>query len=118
MARRKNVQSLGYYYGTYVAATYFFGGKVIVFGGDFRPILHVVPRKSNSEVNEVSLVAFSFWPLFIKFRLSENIRAHEDLEFSAFILALGNGELQIETMEQSNYWRSLFDFMRIINCIH
>jgi len=27
-----------------------FGGKVVVFGGDFRQILHVIPRGSKSDI--------------------------------------------------------------------
>ena len=34
-----------------------FGGKVIVFGGDFRQILHVVPRGTRSDIVHSSLNA-------------------------------------------------------------
>jgi len=33
----------------------FFGGKVVVMGGDFRQILHVVPRGKRGQIVHVSL---------------------------------------------------------------
>ncbi|XP_021721092.1 uncharacterized protein LOC110688667 [Chenopodium quinoa] len=46
------------------------------------------------EAVETSIVTSYLWPKFIRFRLIENIRAREDLTYSEFLLALGNGELQ------------------------
>jgi hypothetical protein len=43
-----------------------------------------------------SVVNSRVWKDLIKYRLSENIRAREDPEFAAFLLKLGNCELQIE----------------------
>ncbi|XP_021760549.1 ATP-dependent DNA helicase PIF1-like [Chenopodium quinoa] len=71
-----------------------FGGKTVVFGGDFRQVLPVVPHISMKEAVETSIVTSYLWPKFIRFRLIENIRAREDLTYSEFLLALGNGELQ------------------------
>ncbi|KAL9235702.1 hypothetical protein vseg_010441 [Gypsophila vaccaria] len=93
MARRENVESLDALLKDLCDSKLLFGGKVIVFGGDFRQILPVVPRKSVFEVIGESLVASSIWLQLTKFRLSKNIRAREDPEFSGFLLALGNGEL-------------------------
>ncbi|XP_021744315.1 uncharacterized protein LOC110710340 [Chenopodium quinoa] len=70
-----------------------FGGKVIVFGGDFRQVLLVVPQNTMKEAVETSIVTSNLWPKFIKFRLTENIRAREDHVYSAFLLDLGNGKL-------------------------
>ncbi|KAL5548831.1 hypothetical protein UlMin_004062 [Ulmus minor] len=47
-----------------------FGGKIIVFGGDFRQVLLVVPRATKEEVINASLVMSYLWPLFIKIQLS------------------------------------------------
>ena len=57
-------------------------------------MLPVVPQKSQKEVVGSSLVSSWHWPHLINFRLTENIRAREDPTFAAFLLALGNGELQ------------------------
>ncbi|KAL5564428.1 hypothetical protein UlMin_027592 [Ulmus minor] len=48
-----------------------FGGKVIIFGGDFRQVLPVVPQATKEEVINASLVMSYLWPLFIKIQLSE-----------------------------------------------
>ncbi|XP_056688082.1 uncharacterized protein [Spinacia oleracea] len=71
-----------------------FGGKLIVYGGDFRQVLPVLPRRTQRKEVAVSLVSSSLWPKLTKFQLTENIRAREDPGFSAFLLTLGNGELQ------------------------
>ncbi|XP_021744641.1 ATP-dependent DNA helicase PIF1-like [Chenopodium quinoa] len=69
-------------------------GKIVVFGGDFRQVLPVVPKKTQTEAVAASLVSSALWPQLMKFRLTENIRARHDPVYAAFLLALGNGELQ------------------------
>ncbi|XP_058751306.1 uncharacterized protein LOC131624371 [Vicia villosa] len=51
-----------------------FGGKVVVFGGDFRQILPVVPRAGRSDIE------------------SDNTSSKELAEFSKWILNVGDGE--------------------------
>ncbi|XP_056695007.1 uncharacterized protein [Spinacia oleracea] len=94
MARKENVESLDLLLRDLCDEKLLFGGKLIVFGGDFRQVLPVVPRQTQREAVAVSLVSSGIWPQLTKFRLTENIRARDDPEFSAFLLALGNGELQ------------------------
>ncbi|XP_056687837.1 uncharacterized protein [Spinacia oleracea] len=94
MARKENVESLDLLLRDLCDADLLFGGKLIVFGGDFRQVLPVLPRKTQREAVAVSLVSFVLWARMIRFLLTENIRAREDPAFSAFLLALGNGELQ------------------------
>ncbi|XP_021761819.1 uncharacterized protein LOC110726658 [Chenopodium quinoa] len=94
MAKKKNLESLDLLLQDICGNKLLFGGKVVVFGGDFRQVFPVVPRKTMKEAVEASIVTSYLWPKFIKFRLTENIRAREDPLYSAFLLALGNGELQ------------------------
>ncbi|KAH9624148.1 hypothetical protein KSS87_012813 [Heliosperma pusillum] len=96
MARKENIESLDLLLRDLCNPNLPFGGKLIVFGGDFRQVLPVVPHKSQKEAVNASLVSSELWPKLIKFRLTENIRARADPQFSAFLLALGNGELQTE----------------------
>ncbi|KAK9666569.1 hypothetical protein RND81_14G194600 [Saponaria officinalis] len=96
MARKENVESLETLLRDLCNPHLPFGGKVVVFGEDFRQILPVVPHKSQKEVVDASLVSSHLWPGLIRFRLVENIRARQEPNFSNFLLALGNGELQYE----------------------
>ncbi|KAL5570500.1 hypothetical protein UlMin_027075 [Ulmus minor] len=73
-----------------------FGGKVIIFGGDFQQVFPVVRRATKEEVINASLVMSYLWPLFIKIQLSENMRARFDQRFSKNLLCIGDGEEQID----------------------
>ena len=68
-----------------------FGGKIIIFGGDFRQVLPVVSRATKEEVINASLVMSYLWPSFIKIQLSENMRARFDQTFSDFLLRIEDG---------------------------
>ncbi|KAG7956985.1 hypothetical protein I3843_11G152200 [Carya illinoinensis] len=67
-----------------------FGGKVIIFGGDFHQILPVVLKGTRQQQIDVSLVSSYLWPTLTKIRLTENMRARLDPDFSNYILELGN----------------------------
>ncbi|KAG5630680.1 hypothetical protein H5410_002397 [Solanum commersonii] len=55
-----------------------FGGKVMVFGGDFHQVLPVVPKSTCAEMVNTSLVRSYLWPLMEKIQLSTNMRARAD----------------------------------------
>ncbi|KAG5598969.1 hypothetical protein H5410_030339 [Solanum commersonii] len=69
-----------------------FGGKVMVFGGDFRQVLPVVPKSTRAETLDASLVRSYLWPLMENIQLLTNIRTRADTSFSEFLLCIGNGE--------------------------
>ncbi|KAG2698816.1 hypothetical protein I3760_07G166000 [Carya illinoinensis] len=68
-----------------------FGGKVVIFCGDFRQVLPVVRKGTRQEHVDARLVSSYLWPTLIKFDLTENIRARLDPVFSEYVLELGNG---------------------------
>ncbi|XP_021762534.1 uncharacterized protein LOC110727275 [Chenopodium quinoa] len=94
MAKKQNLESLDLLLQDVCENKTMFGGKIVVFGGDFRQLLPFVPQKTMKEAVETSIVTSYLWQDFIKFKLTVNIRAQEDQTCSAFLLALGNGELQ------------------------
>ncbi|GJZ26199.1 ATP-dependent DNA helicase PIF1-like protein [Tanacetum coccineum] len=51
-----------------------FGGKVIVFGGDFRQILHVIPNETRQDVVHASLNKSYLWSHCTVLKLTENMR--------------------------------------------
>ena len=69
-----------------------FGGKVIVFGGDFRQVLPIVPRGTRQQTVNASLVKSYLWHKMEVLRLTTNMRASADKEFGYFLLRVGNGD--------------------------
>ena len=63
-----------------------FGGKVVVFSGDFRQILLVVPKGTRQETVNTSLVKSDLWPSLEKLKLTENMRVKFDQSFCDYLL--------------------------------
>jgi ATP-dependent DNA helicase PIF1 len=77
-----------------------FGGKVFVFGGDFRQVLPVIPRSLRADVVSSSLTRSFLWKylrimkLTINMRLSQTYDPQENKkqkEFAQFLLNIGDG---------------------------
>nr|XP_045089630.1 uncharacterized protein LOC123497280 [Aegilops tauschii subsp. strangulata] len=68
-----------------------FGGKTVVFGGDFRQVLPVVRRGSRGEIIDASLRNSHLWKGMLQLRLITNMRAHNDTWFADYLLRVGNG---------------------------
>ncbi|XP_028074629.1 uncharacterized protein LOC114277006 [Camellia sinensis] len=71
-----------------------FGGKVVVFGSDFRQVLPVVPKSRKNECINATLVMSYIWHSLEKIKLTENMQAKHDPAFSNFLLSVGNGTEQ------------------------
>jgi ATP-dependent DNA helicase PIF1 len=52
-----------------------FGGKIIVFGGDFRQTLPVVKKGSRAQIVDASLRRSYLWDIMQHLRLERNMRA-------------------------------------------
>jgi len=80
-----------------------FGGKVMVFGGDFRQVLPVINGAGRAEIVMSSLNASYLWDHCKVLRLTKNMRllnndlsvdeAKEIQEFSDWLLAVGDGRV-------------------------
>ncbi|XP_075507542.1 uncharacterized protein LOC142544372 [Primulina tabacum] len=68
-----------------------FGGKTMVFGGDFRQVLTVVKRGSKAEQIAASISRSTFWNCVKIIHLQQNMRSAQDIEFSQFLLRIGDG---------------------------
>ena len=68
-----------------------FGGKVVVFGGDFRQTLPVIQNATKDQQIEASFVNSPLWSSLRKLILTENMRAISDSHFSDFLLRIGEG---------------------------
>ena len=80
-----------------------FGGKLVLFGGDFRQVLPVVARGSAAKILEMCLKRSPLWQYFQVYKLTENMRAlEEEKEFAKWLLQLGNGSLQSKATKDSD----------------
>ncbi|XP_062103729.1 uncharacterized protein LOC133814833 [Humulus lupulus] len=91
MTRKQHIEALNKMLQDINDSDVAFGGKVVVFGGDFQQVLPVVRKGTRQEQVNSSLVHSYLWPTLSKFRLTENMRARLDPMFSNYVLAVGNG---------------------------
>ena len=71
-----------------------FGGKIFLFGGDFRQTLPVLRHASNTAVVENCIASSFLRPQAKRFSFTRNMRANSDQEeFKSFLMQMGNGEL-------------------------
>ncbi|XP_073130774.1 uncharacterized protein [Henckelia pumila] len=68
-----------------------FGGKIIVFGGDFRQTLPVILKSNKDDIIDSSIVMSPLWKHFEKIKLKQNMRALLDPKFSSYLLRVGDG---------------------------
>ncbi|XP_062212752.1 uncharacterized protein LOC133913583 [Phragmites australis] len=68
-----------------------FGGKTVVFGGDFRQVLPVVRKGSRSQIVDSTLRRSYLWERMRHLRLMRNMRAQSDPWFAEYLLRIGNG---------------------------
>jgi len=71
-----------------------FGGKVVVFGGDFRQVTPVVQRGSKAQIENACLRFAEFWPQVEILKLTENMRVLQGPGNDAFVqylLRIGEG---------------------------
>jgi ATP-dependent DNA helicase PIF1 len=88
-----------------------FGGKVVVFGGDFRQILPVIPRGTRPEVVDATINSSYIWRFYEVLTLTKNMRilhgaSESDIEerkqFSDWVLSIGDGTVgEINDMDIS-----------------
>jgi len=79
-----------------------FGGKVVVFGGDFRQILPVIPGGNRSDTIHSSINSSHIWDHVQVLTLTKNMRLQQSCEsddpielkkFSDWILNVGEGKI-------------------------
>ena len=79
-----------------------FGGKIFLFGGDFRQILPIQKHATRSQLCDLTLKGSDLWKYFNVYKLTENMRVNKSAErikgmlFDDWLLKVGNGELNDE----------------------
>jgi hypothetical protein len=72
-----------------------FGGKTVVFGGDFRQVLPVVRRGSRAQIVGASLRMSYLWDSMRHLKLVRNMRAKNDPWFAEYLLRIGGGSEEV-----------------------
>ena len=74
-----------------------FGGKVVLFAGDFRQVLPVMPHASRDEIVAHSLRFHTLWRenLVNEFSLKGNARALADEAYAKYLLTVGDGAASV-----------------------
>ncbi|XP_050521686.1 uncharacterized protein LOC126894605 [Daktulosphaira vitifoliae] len=70
-----------------------FGGKPILFGGDFRQVLPVVQRGNRAQIVNACIKCNPMWPFITQCNLTTNMRAQTDPWYSEYILNMGNDKI-------------------------
>jgi hypothetical protein len=68
-----------------------FGGKTVVFGGDFRQVLPVIRKGTRAQIVDASLSRSELWKCMTQLKLVRNMRAQNDPDFAEYLLRIGNG---------------------------
>ncbi|ONM53820.1 hypothetical protein ZEAMMB73_Zm00001d019863 [Zea mays] len=74
-----------------------FGGKTIVFGGDFRQVLPVVRKGSRAQIVAASLRSSYLWESMCHLKLVRNMRAKSDPWFAEYLLRVGGGTEEVNS---------------------
>ena len=72
-----------------------FGGVHVVFAGDYRQTLHVIPRATRGKIISTTMFNTEWWESTTIFHLTRNYRIQpaddpENIEFAQYILDIGN----------------------------
>ena len=76
-----------------------FGGKTVIFGGDFRQTVPIVPHQGRSDIVSKTIFRSPWWPstkvlkLHINKRVRQNGDTPEARRFAQFLLDVGEGAL-------------------------
>ena len=72
-----------------------FGGKTVVFGGDFRQVLSVVWKGSRAQIVDASLRRSYLWDWIRHLKLVHNMRTQSDPWFADYLLRIGGGTEEV-----------------------
>nr|XP_016488730.1 PREDICTED: ATP-dependent DNA helicase pfh1-like [Nicotiana tabacum]XP_016488737.1 PREDICTED: ATP-dependent DNA helicase pfh1-like [Nicotiana tabacum]XP_016488744.1 PREDICTED: ATP-dependent DNA helicase pfh1-like [Nicotiana tabacum]XP_016488752.1 PREDICTED: ATP-dependent DNA helicase pfh1-like [Nicotiana tabacum]XP_016488760.1 PREDICTED: ATP-dependent DNA helicase pfh1-like [Nicotiana tabacum]XP_016488767.1 PREDICTED: ATP-dependent DNA helicase pfh1-like [Nicotiana tabacum]XP_016488777.1 PR len=92
MAKKKMIETFDLLLKDLLNTNVLFGGKVVVFGGDFRQTLPVVRNGKKEDFIHESLLYSEIWPRLEKLLLSENMRAKTDPAYCEYLMRKGNGK--------------------------
>ncbi|XP_027067579.1 uncharacterized protein [Coffea arabica] len=97
MCKRAAIEALDDLLKNIMNSNEIFGGKVVVFGGDFRQTLLIVHSGTKAETVNACLINSLLWPCLQKLQLTKNMRAKLDPLFTQILLKIGDGLEQADS---------------------
>jgi hypothetical protein len=91
MTKRQSVEMVGRSLQNIMGCELPFGGNVMMFGGDFRQMLPVVPLGTRAQITNATLLRSYIWKDVWKICLTRNMRAQSNPWFSDYLVRIGNG---------------------------
>nr|XP_027072002.1 uncharacterized protein LOC113696819 [Coffea arabica] len=96
MAKRETIEAFDDLLRDIMESELPFGGKVVVFGGDFRQTLPVIEQATKEILLQSCFLNSPLWDKLHKLKLTENMRAILDPHFSDFLLRIGEGREPVD----------------------
>ncbi|KAG5631805.1 hypothetical protein H5410_003522, partial [Solanum commersonii] len=111
MAKKKMVEAFDLLFRDLMETNTLFGGKIVIFSGDFKQTLPVVCSGKKEDFIRESLLCSESWNQLEKLQLSKNMRATKDPKFCEYLMRIGDGKEKIKmTMEKIEIPHSLIPF--------
>ncbi|XP_027095918.1 uncharacterized protein [Coffea arabica] len=102
MGKRETVEAFDGLLGDIMDCDVPFGGKMVVFCGNFRQTLPVIRQATKQVLIESSLPSSHLWSSMQKLQLVQNMRAILDPTFSEFLLRIGEGREAVDSHGEIN----------------
>ncbi|XP_019248430.1 PREDICTED: ATP-dependent DNA helicase PIF4-like [Nicotiana attenuata] len=90
VAKKETVEAIDLLLRDLMETNIIFGGKVVVFSGNFRQTLPVVRSGKKEDFIRESLLCSEIWNQLEKLQLSENMRAKTDPAFCEYLMRIGD----------------------------
>jgi len=85
-----------------------FGGKIIVFGGDWMQCLPVVPQGTRTMILEETVKNSKHWHFVKEYTLTCNMRTRVDsADYAEWLLKVGRGSPQLEYKMKKIYYNKI-----------
>ncbi|KAH0650144.1 hypothetical protein KY284_030056 [Solanum tuberosum] len=99
MAKKKLIETFDSFLKDIMNTDTLFGGKVVVFGGDFRQTLPVIQNGKKEDFINESLLNSTIWDHLEKYQLVQNMCAKIDPTFCEYLLKIGSGKQSVNALD-------------------
>lgn len=79
-----------------------FGGKTILFSGDWRQTGPIVKNAAPTDTVDAAFISSPLWKGVMRFRLNKSQRDKEDTQYASFVRSIGEGSRPTATMSDGS----------------